>query len=51
MKKQKFIAILVAAGSKNPTEIIIPTFIVTTSAFIFAIILAKIFAKIFKEEA
>lgn len=45
------IAILVAAGSKNPTEIIIPTFIVTTSAFIFAIILAKIFAKIFKEEA
>lgn len=44
------IAILVAAGAKNPTEIIIPTFIVTTSAFIFAILVAKVFSKFCKEE-
>ncbi len=40
------IAVLVAVGSKNPTEIIIPTLIVTTIAFLSAIILAKIFQKI-----
>lgn len=40
------IAVLVAVGSKNPTEIIVPTLIVTTIAFISAIILAKIFQKI-----
>lgn len=43
------LGILIAAGAKNPTEIIIPTFIVTLSAFIFAIIIAKIFAKFWKE--
>lgn len=43
------LAILVAAGAKNPTEIIIPTFIVTLSAFVFAILTAKIFAKFYKE--
>ena len=43
------LAILIAAGAKNPTEIIIPTFIVTLSSFIFAIIIAKILAKIWKE--
>ena len=37
------IAILVAVGAKNPTEIIIPTIIVTSVAFISAIILAKVF--------
>ncbi len=41
------IAILAAAGLKNPTIIIIPTFIVTSVAFISAIIIAKISAKIF----
>ena len=43
------LAILIAAGTKNPTEIIIPTFIVTLSSFIFAIIVAKILAKIWRE--
>ncbi|MCR5266058.1 MAG: nucleoside recognition protein [Cyanobacteria bacterium RUI128] len=37
------IAVLVAVGSKNPTEIIVPTFIVTSVAFISAILLAKLF--------
>lgn len=39
------IAVLTAVGSKNPTEIIIPTMIVTSIAFISAIIVAKIFQK------
>ena len=43
------LAILIAAGAKNPTEIIIPTFIVTLSSFIFAIVIAKILAKIWRE--
>ncbi len=43
------LAILIAAGAKNPTEIILPTFIVTLSSFIFAIIVAKILAKIWRE--
>ncbi len=37
------IAILVGIGYKNPTEIIAPTLLVTTIAFIFAITMAKIF--------
>ncbi len=41
------IAILAAAGCKNPTEIIVPTLIVTSTAFICAILLARIFQKIF----
>ena len=41
------IAVLVSAGSKNPTEIIIPTLIVTCFAFVTAIITAKIMQKIF----
>lgn len=40
------IAILVAVGSKNPTEIILPTMIVTSTAFISAIIIAKILQKL-----
>lgn len=43
------LAILIAAGAKNPTEIILPTFIVTLSSFIFAIVIAKILAKIWRE--
>ncbi len=39
------IAVLVAVGSKNPTEIIVPTMIVTSIAFISAIVLAKLFSK------
>ena len=39
------IAVLISVGAKNPTEIIIPTLIVTSIAFISAIILAKIFQK------
>lgn len=41
------IAILAASGSANPTEIIVPTLLVTSTAFISAIIIAKIFKRIF----
>lgn len=40
------IAILIGIGYKNPTEIIAPTLLVTSIAFIFAIILAKVFQKL-----
>lgn len=39
------IAVLVAVGSKNPTEIIMPTLIVTSFAFVSAILMAKLFQK------
>ena len=39
------LAILVGIGYKNPTEIIAPTLLVTTIAFVSAIIIAKIFQK------
>ncbi len=42
------IAILIAARADNPTEIILPTLIVTTIAFITAIIISKILAPFFK---
>ena len=41
------IAILAANGNTSPTEIIVPTLIVTSTAFVSAIIIAKIFQKIF----
>ena len=41
------IAILAANGCNNPTEIIIPTLIVTSIAFISAIIIAKLFKRVF----
>lgn len=41
------IAILAANGCENPTEIIVPTLIVTLTAFIGAILTAKIFKHIF----
>ena len=40
------IAVLVAVGAKNPTEIILPTLIVTSVAFVSAIVLAKLFQKL-----
>lgn len=40
------LAILIAAEANNPAEIIIPTFLVTLFAFIFAIICAKLLSKI-----
>lgn len=43
------IAILVGVGSKNPTEIIIPTLIVTTLAFFTAIITALILKKVWRK--
>ncbi len=43
------IAILVGVGAKNPTEIILPTLIVTTLAFFTAIITALILKKIWRE--
>lgn len=45
------IAILAASGCEKPTEIIIPTLIVTGTAFISAIIIAKILKKIFPPQA
>ena len=39
------IAVLISIGYKNPTEIIAPTLLVTTIAFVSAIILAKVFEK------
>ena len=41
------IAILAANGCENPTQIIVPTLIVTGTAFISAILIAKLFSKIF----
>lgn len=42
------LAILIGIGYKNPTEIIAPTLLVTTIAFVSAIILSKLFQKIYK---
>lgn len=44
------IAILVAVGSKNPTEIILPTMIVTSIAFVSAIVVAKIFQRLWSPQ-
>ncbi len=41
------IAILAAAGCERPTEIIVPTLLVTGTTFVSAIIIAKFFKKIF----
>ena len=43
------IAILVGAGAKNPTEIVLPTLIVTTLAFLSAIITALILKRIWRK--
>ena len=43
------IAVLVGAGAQNPTEIILPTLIVTTLAFLSAIFFALIFRKIWRK--
>jgi spore maturation protein A len=44
------IAILVGIGYKNPTEIIAPTLLVTSIAFISAIIMAKIAQKFYNKK-
>ena len=44
------LAILVGSGAKNPTEIILPTLIVTSGAFIIAIITAKILSKLWSPQ-
>ena len=44
------IAVLVGIGYKNPTEIVMPTWIVTGTAFISAIIFAKIFQKFWRKQ-
>ena len=44
------IAILIGVGYKNPTEIIAPTLLVTSIAFVSAIILAKIFQKFWAKQ-
>lgn len=43
------IAVLVGVGAKNPSEIILPTLIVTTTSFLVAIITALFFRKIWRE--
>ncbi len=43
------IAVLVGAGAKNPTEIILPTLIVTALAFITAIITALLLKKLWRK--
>lgn len=45
------IAVLASTGYKNPTDIIIPTFIVTSIAFFGAIITAKLMQKIFPPQS
>jgi len=42
------LAILVNAGTDNPTQIILPTLIVTSFAFICALVFAKILERVFK---
>jgi len=44
------IAVLAGIGYKNPTEIILPTLIVTCIAFLSAIIVAKIMQKLWKPQ-
>lgn len=43
------IAVLVGVGAKNPSKIILPTLIVTSTSFLIAIITALIFRKIWRE--
>ena len=44
------IAVLIGVGYKNPTEVIAPTLLVTSIAFISAIVLAKVFEKFWKPQ-
>jgi spore maturation protein A len=44
------LAILIGIGYKNPTEIIAPTLLVTTIAFVSAIVLSKIFQRLSRQE-
>lgn len=44
------IAILVSIGYKNPAEIILPTLMVTSIAFVSAIIIAKVFQKFWSKQ-
>lgn len=44
------IAVLIGTGYKNPTEIIAPTLLVTSIAFISAIFIAKLFEKFWKPQ-
>jgi spore maturation protein A len=44
------LAILIGIGYKNPTEIIAPTLLVTTIAFVSAIVLSKIFQRVSRQE-
>ena len=44
------IAVLIGIGYKNPTEIIAPTLLVTTIAFLSAIFIAKLFEKFWKPQ-
>ena len=43
-------AVLAKEGAENPSEVILPTLLVTTIAFISAILIAKAFEKIWKSQ-
>ena len=44
------IAVLIGVGAKNPSEIILPTFIVTALSFVCAILIALLFKKIWQRK-
>lgn len=44
------IAVLAASGSKNPTEIVLPTLVVTSIAFVSALIIVKLLEKFSKPQ-
>ena len=44
------IAVLVSVGYKNPTDIILPVLVVTSIAFVSAIIVALIFKKLWRAQ-
>lgn len=45
------IAVLAACGAKNPTEIVFPTLIVTSVAFVFAIFIVKVLEKFWPSQS
>ena len=44
------IAVLAACGAKNPSEIVLPTLLVTSFSFVFAIVIVKVLEKFSKPQ-
>ena len=44
------IAVLAASGAKNPSEIVLPTLLVTSFSFVFAIVIVKVLEKFSKPQ-